>query len=75
MQKQIWESSCILLIQLKETLKGIPHSPVVRSLSRGHRFDLWLGNKDLASHAVKPKISFLVKNTHRPKSGEPELQR
>ena len=32
MQKQIWESSCILLIQLKETLKGIPHSPVVRSL-------------------------------------------
>ena len=58
--------------------RDFPGCPVVRSLSsqcRGHRFDLWLGNKDLASHAVKPKISFLVKNTHRPKSGEPELQR
>ena len=57
--------------------RDFPGGPVVRSLSshcRGHRFDPWLGNKDLESHAVKPKF-FLVKKTHTPKSREPELQR
>ena len=41
--------------------RDFPGSQVVRTLCfhcRGHRFDPWLENKDLESHAVKPKQIF-----------------
>ena len=48
--------------------RDFPGGPVVKSLCfqcRGHRFDLWLGNKDPTCHAARPKNKQTKKNTKK----------